>query len=31
MVEWTRSFVDRAELDQLRERGVIPKATEELG
>jgi len=31
MAEWTRSSVDRAEFDQLQERGVIPKATEEFG
>jgi hypothetical protein len=30
MVEWMRSFVDQAELDQLQERGVILEATEEL-
>jgi len=30
MVEWSRSSVDRAEFDQLRERGVIPEAAEEL-
>ena len=31
MVEWTRSSVDRAEFDKLRERGVISETTEELG
>ena len=31
MAEWTRSSVDRAEFDQLRERGVILEAIEELG
>ena len=31
MAEWTRSSIDRAEFDQLRERRVIPEATEELG
>ena len=31
MEEWTRSSVDRAEFDQLRERGVILEAIEELG
>ena len=30
MVEWMRSFVDRAKFDQLRERGVILEAPEEL-
>ena len=30
MAEWMRSSVDRAEFDQLRERGVIPEAIEEL-
>ena len=30
MAEWTRSSIDRAKFDQLRERGVIPEATEEL-
>ena len=31
MAEWTRLSVDRAEFDQLQERGVIPEAAEELG
>ena len=31
MAEWTRLFVDRAEFDHLRERGVILEAAEELG
>ena len=31
MVEWMRSSIDRAEVDHLREREVIPEATEELG
>jgi hypothetical protein len=31
MAEWTRSSIDRVEFDQLRERGVIPEATGELG
>ena len=31
MGEWSRSSVDRAEFDQLRERRVILEATEELG
>ena len=31
MAQWTRSSVDRAEFDKLRERGVISETTEELG
>jgi hypothetical protein len=30
MVQWMRSSVDRAEFYQLCEKGVIPKAAEEL-
>ena len=31
MAEWTRSSIDQDEFDQLRERGVIPEATKDLG
>ena len=31
IVEWMRSSIDRAEFDQLRERGVIPEAAKQLG